>query len=69
MAEMKLKLQPFTVPNFVSAEMPPGRRQDGIKDAPKWELRDLSAETLAELCDEFRRAVFQKAERPDPGKR
>jgi hypothetical protein len=66
MAEMKLKLQPFTVPTFVIAEMPPGLRQDGIKEAPKWALKDLDADTLAELCHEFRRAVFLKAERPDP---
>jgi hypothetical protein len=69
MAEMKLKLQPFTVPNYVVAEMQPGLKQDGIKEAPKWPLRDVDPDTLAELCDEFRRAVFLKAERPDPGKR
>lgn len=66
MAEMKLKLQPFVTPNYVLAEMPTGLKQDGMKETPKWALRDLSADTVSELCDEFRREVFKKAERPDP---
>lgn len=66
MAEMKLKLQPFVTPNYVLAEMPPGLKQDGMKEVPKWPLTDLTAETVSDLCDEFRREVFKKAERPDP---
>lgn len=64
--EIKLKLQPMSVPNYVIAMMPPRERQDGMVEAPKFHLRDLEPEVLAELCDEFRRNVFAKAEKRDP---
>lgn len=69
MAEMKLKLQPFTTPNFVIATRPPGTRREGIQEAPKWALSDVDADTLAKLCDEFRAEVFKKAGKDDPAQR
>lgn len=66
MVHMKIELQPFTVPNYVIGKMPARPRQDGIVEAPKWELMDVDAETLSDLCDDFRREVFKKAQRPDP---
>jgi hypothetical protein len=66
MADIKLKLKPFGTPNFVIAELPPGTRQEGIQDPPKWALSELDAETLAKLCDDFRAEVFRKAGKADP---
>lgn len=64
--EVKLKLQPMSVPNYVITVMPPRERQEGMIESPKFHLRELDPEVLAELCDEFRRNVFAKAEKKDP---
>jgi hypothetical protein len=66
MTEIKQKLRPFMTPNFVSVEMPPRPRQEGLVEAPKFALAELDAETLSELCDEFRADVFRKANKTDP---
>jgi len=66
MASLEMKLRPFTVPNFAIVELPPGQRQDGFKEAPSFPLHNLSPETLASMCDEFRAAVFVKAMKVDP---
>jgi hypothetical protein len=64
--EMKIKLQPFQTPNYVMAEPKPGLRQDGMVECPKWHIRDVDEQTLSELCEQFRRDVFAKAEKVDP---
>lgn len=56
-----VELQPFSVPNYVIQVVPPGQRQDGFREAPKYRLSEIDADTLAEMCDDFRRAVFEKA--------
>jgi hypothetical protein len=61
-----VELRPFTVPNYVLQVEPPRQRQDGFREAPKYALADLDVETLDQLCWEFRRAVFEKAGKPDP---
>lgn len=63
---MNIPLQQWTVPNFVIGKMPPRPRQDGWHEGPKWELSEVDAEALAQLCDEFRAEVFRKAGKPDP---
>lgn len=63
---MDIKIQRMGTPNYVIAEIPAGRRQDGFTEAPKWHLRDVDAETLSILCDQFRADVFAKAGKPDP---
>lgn len=54
----EIKLLPFKVPTHAYQVMPPGRRQDGWKEAPKYHVSELSKETLTGLCDEFRDKVF-----------
>ena len=66
MAEQKLDLHPWTVPNFCIVKMPSRVRQDGLGEAPKFALAEVDAETLAQLCDDFRAEVFRKAGKPDP---
>ena len=65
---MNIKLQPWQTPNFVIGVMPPRPRQEGFNpDAvPKWQLKEVDAETLAKMCDDFRAEIFRKAEKPDP---
>jgi len=64
--EIKIKLQPFQTPNYVMAESKPGLKQDGLVECPKWHIRDVDEQTLSEMCDQFRRDVFAKAEKVDP---
>jgi hypothetical protein len=33
---------------------------------PKWSLKEVDAETLAKMCDDFRAEIFRKAGKPDP---
>lgn len=66
MPVMKLELQPFSTPNFALAKVRSGLRQEGIIEGPKWPLSEVDADTLSELCDEFRAEVFRKAGKADP---
>lgn len=66
MADVKVELQPWLVPNFVIAKMPPRPKQDGIHESPKWALSDVDPETLAKMCRDFRVEVFRKAGKADP---
>jgi len=65
---MKIELQPWMTPNFITGVMPVGKRQDGFNPdaAPKWHIGDVDAETLAEQCDRFRAEIFRKAGKIDP---
>lgn len=54
MAEIKRKLRPFTVPNYVGVEM-------GAQEPVSIPLSELDREALEELCEEFVDAVFTKA--------
>ena len=62
----RVKLRPFTVPNFVLAEGPAYSRIEGPPASMSYRLADLETETLAALCDDFRRSVFEKAGKADP---
>jgi hypothetical protein len=66
---MSVELRPFTVPNYVTQVTPARPRQEGFAESPKYALAEIDAETLARLCDEFRRAVFEKAGKADPSRR
>lgn len=57
----EIELQPFRTPNFVLQVSPPGKREDGYKETPKYELAELSRETLEEMCAAFRAEVLTKA--------
>ena len=63
---LQVELHPFQVPDFVTQVMPPGNREDGFKEAPKYALSQLDPRTLDELCQEFRREVFEKAKKHPP---
>jgi hypothetical protein len=63
---MKIALRPFNTPNFAIMATPPGNRGEGFKEAPSFPLSEVDPETLAAMCDDFRRAVFAKAGHSDP---
>jgi len=64
MAQYTTQIQPFPVPTNVQLVMPAGKRQEGMKPAITLSLDQLDAITLAELCDEFTKAVFEAAGKP-----
>jgi hypothetical protein len=66
MGKITVELRPFNVPNFVLQVMAPGKRQDGVKEAPSYALSELDAGTLSEMCDDFRLEIFRKAGKEDP---
>lgn len=58
--KIEVKLKPFTVPNFVIGIT-------GTSEAPpSFPIADMTAEALDDLCTQFRRDVFKKAEKHDP---
>lgn len=67
--EMKVNLKPFSTPNFVIAEQRLGLKQDGIVEPPKWHITEVDVSTLSELCDQFRKDIFEKAGKFDPKNR
>jgi len=66
--KMEVDLVPMTVPNYVIAVTPPGKRQDGFAEGPKYKLSELSEQVLSQLCNEFRAEIFKKAGKDDPDK-
>ena len=63
---MKVDTQPWIVPNYVTLKMPSQPRQAGFVEAPKLHVRDVDAETLARMADEWRAELFRKAGKADP---
>ena len=63
---MELKFEPWVTPNFARMQIPARRRQEGFQESPAFTLKELDADELARMCDEFRREVFRKAEKQDP---
>ena len=64
--EIKVKIKPFSVPNFVIEEAPAGKREEGFREAKSYPIGSVDAELLSALCDQFRRDVFAKAKKADP---
>lgn len=65
-ARIEVGIHPFTVPNFVRPEKRAGWRQDGIQFEDGIPLAELPEDTLSQLCDDFRRGVFERAGKKDP---
>jgi hypothetical protein len=58
-----VKLHPMGTPNYVMEATEHGSSPRSIP------LKDLSAEVLAALCDDFRAKIFRKAKKNDPAKK
>jgi hypothetical protein len=63
---IKLKLRPVTVPNFVSVDEPAHPREEGIGEGHKFAITELDAEVLEALCVQFRADLFKNAGKTDP---
>lgn len=64
MATFELKLRPWTTPNFATAEMPVGKRQDGARELPTIAVADLSEEALSDLAQQWLGELYDKAGKP-----
>jgi hypothetical protein len=69
MSKICVELEPIRVPNFIIQRVLPGKREDGFMEAPKYAVGALDADTIGELCDEFRSDMFAKAGMSDPALR
>ncbi len=61
---VELPVHPFAVPETVTVDLPPG--PSGEARSEPVPLSALTADALSQLCDEFRRAAFEKAQMGDP---
>lgn len=64
--KIEMELVPWVTPNFVSFKMPPRPRQEGFIEGPKLSLTEVPVGVLCEMCDTFRKQVFEKALKTDP---
>lgn len=63
MATIELKLKPIMTPNFVQAELPPGLKQDGLRELPSFPLKELSVSALDGLVAQWLVELYEKAGR------
>lgn len=54
---IKLKVKPFRVPNYVLVD----RYSSDPSNDTKFHLKDLDVDTLEKLCEQFIHDVFKKA--------
>lgn len=64
--EIRIKVQPFRIPNYIVAEPLVASRGEAILETPKWPISEASPELLDFLCKQFRKEIFEKAEKIDP---
>lgn len=60
MATLKLDLKDWQVPGFVQTQLPGKGETSSVK------IEDVEADSLSELCDNFRRSIFKRAGKQDP---
>jgi len=63
---IKIEVIPFDVPDSVRAIAEVKPRQDGFSPTPTIPLCRLTQHELSELCIQFRKDVFKKAQLCDP---
>lgn len=63
---MNLELKPWVVPNFVSVNMPKSKRDFGFRPDPVLAVCEVDANSLSQMCDDFRAEIFRKAGKIDP---
>lgn len=57
-----LELKPFMTPNFaIIKDGKIAQKQDGFQGSKSIALKDISQETLLEMCEQFKRDVLKKA--------
>lgn len=62
---IKVRLEAFSIPNYVEEELPLSRQAD---EPRTYNLNEIDSETLAALCEEFTVSVFKRAGKTRPEK-
>jgi hypothetical protein len=68
-ASVEMKLSPWLPPNFARVALPPGKRQDGLRELPAIAIADLPIEALNSLAEQWLVALYAKAGKPSPWSR
>ncbi len=66
MTTMQMKLKPWMAPNYAQLEMPPGEREDGVKELPSFHVKELSQEALDGHARAWLMDLYLKAAKPNP---
>lgn len=77
MPNISFKIKPFQVPNFAIVEVPKNQQETVFRDNDRSfnaaggstisiPLSEVNDQSLSDLCDEFRKSVFEKAGKKDP---
>lgn len=61
-----VKLKPILTPNYVLIEMPPGKKQDGVKELAFIHVSDLPQASLDSLAAQWLADLYTKAGKPSP---
>lgn len=65
--DVSIEIEPFLTPNFVRQKRPASsEKQEDGREMPAIPIKELDAELLSRLCDDFRENVFAKALKQDP---
>lgn len=65
--KIEVKLKPFSTPNFVLQKFDHGEVPSSVREQDiSYPLSAVDADSLSMLCDQFRKDVFQKAQKKDP---
>ena len=63
---MKITFRPFISPHYALEGLSPHPGEAGFTTISARSIRDIDAETLSQMCDDFRADVFRKAGKADP---
>lgn len=66
MTMMQMNLKPWLAPNYAPMEMPPGKREDGVKELPSFHVSELSQEALDGQAKRWLSDLYIKAKKPNP---
>lgn len=65
-ATIEMKLKPWLSPNYAPLEMPPGKREDGVKELPSFHVSELPQEALDAQARQWLIDLYAKAKKPNP---
>ena len=65
-SQLTIKTHPWHTPNCVRLHVPHASASS-LDEAPTMALEHVPAETLSDMCDNYRAEVFEKAGKDDPG--
>lgn len=65
MPTVELKLKPMLTPNYVQVDMPPGAKEDGVRELPSIAVKDLPEQALDAIVSQWLTDLYKKAGKPN----